>query len=135
MSESISNTSIPTQEEIEAKARNLFNDETPKSESSVAKGALALGGLLMGGVVLNALLSSPEKRFTSRTAATARDIGEAIRLRRKDLGMTQKELADASGTGERFVGEIERGKETAEVGKVFDLLHALGLETRITVRG
>lgn len=118
---------------VREKAREALRK--PAKNASSGEGILALGGILLGGVVLNALLSNPKTRFTSTAVTTAREIGESIRLRRKDLGLTQKELAAKSGTRERFISELERGKETAEVGKVLDLLDALGLETRLVVRG
>lgn len=36
---------------------------------------------------------------------------------RKSLGVTQKELALTSGTGLRFVIDLEKGKETCEIEK------------------
>jgi len=45
--------------------------------------------------------------------------------------VTQKELALTSGTGLRFIIELEKGKETAEIGKVLTILqnawHSLAL--------
>ena len=54
-------------------------------------------------------------------------LGKAIRARRKQLGLTQTELAAAARTSLRFVSEVERGKETARLAGVFRLLDALGL--------
>jgi y4mF family transcriptional regulator len=54
-------------------------------------------------------------------------IGEAIREARKRLKVTQKELAMTSGTGLRFVIDLERGKPTCQIGKVLQVLQALGL--------
>ena len=48
---------------------------------------------------------------------TPQDIGRLVRETRKGLGVTQKELALTSGTGRRFIIELEKGKETAEVGR------------------
>jgi hypothetical protein len=36
--------------------------------------------------------------------------------------------------GPRLIGEIERGKSTAEIGKVFQLLASLGLDISIQPR-
>ena len=58
---------------------------------------------------------------------TPADLGAIVRLRRKELDLTQGELAGLSGVGERFVSEVERGKATAELGKVLRLLDRLGL--------
>jgi HTH-type transcriptional regulator/antitoxin HipB len=59
---------------------------------------------------------------------TAKDIGRLIHETRKRLGVTQKELALTSGTGLRFIIELEKGKETAEVGKVLTILQTLGIQ-------
>jgi HTH-type transcriptional regulator / antitoxin HipB len=61
------------------------------------------------------------------TATTPAQLGVLVRRRRKYLDLTQAELAGLSGLGERFVSEVERGKETAELGKVLRLLDRLGL--------
>ena len=57
----------------------------------------------------------------------AKDIGEMVRQTRKSLGVTQKALALTSGTGLRFVIDLERGKETCQLGKVLTVLHTLGI--------
>ena len=58
-------------------------------------------------------------------------IGRIVRDERKELGLRQDELAAASGVGLRFVVELEAGKRTAQLGKVLDVLAALGCEVRI----
>ena len=58
-------------------------------------------------------------------------IGQIIRDERKELGLRQDELAAASGVGLRFLVELERGKETVQMGKVLDVLAALGCELQI----
>ena len=42
---------------------------------------------------------------------TPQEIGQLIRECRKQLGVTQKDLALTSGTGLRFVIDLEKGKE------------------------
>jgi HTH-type transcriptional regulator/antitoxin HipB len=56
------------------------------------------------------------------------DIGRLIRDARKRLGVTQKDLALTSGTGLRFIIELEKGKETCELGKVLTVLNTLGIK-------
>ena len=58
-------------------------------------------------------------------------IGQIIRDERKELGLRQDELAAASGVGLRFLVELERGKPTVQMGKVLDVLAALGCELQI----
>jgi y4mF family transcriptional regulator len=59
---------------------------------------------------------------------TTHDIGRQVRRQRKRLGMNQAELALVSGTGVRFISDLENGKETCEVGKVLKVLASLGLK-------
>jgi HTH-type transcriptional regulator / antitoxin HipB len=60
-------------------------------------------------------------------------IARAVREARHRHGMTQTELAGLSGTGLRFVSELERGKPNVALSKVVAVLSALGL--RLDVRG
>ncbi len=64
---------------------------------------------------------------------TTEQMGTVIRSRRKDLSLTQKELAMTCGTGLRFIIDLEKGKATCQIGKTLDVLQALGLavETRL----
>ena len=55
-------------------------------------------------------------------------LGAAIRDRRKRLGYTQVELADALGFSPRLVGEIERGRGTVGIDKVLSFATALGID-------
>ncbi len=59
---------------------------------------------------------------------TVEQIGTLIRATRKGLGVTQRELALTSGTGLRFVVDLERGKETCEIGKALTILQTLGIK-------
>ena len=63
---------------------------------------------------------------------TPQDIGKFIRDTRKSLGVTQKDLALTSGTGLRFVIDLERGKETCEIGKALTVLQTLGIRLILT---
>lgn len=54
-------------------------------------------------------------------------IGALIRETRKSLGITQKTLAMTSGTGLRFIIDLERGKPTCQLGKTLTVLHTLGI--------
>ena len=58
-------------------------------------------------------------------------LGEVIRLTRKRLKVTQKDLALASGTGLRFIIELEQGKRTCQLGKALGILQALGLRLKV----
>jgi y4mF family transcriptional regulator len=62
---------------------------------------------------------------------TPQQIGQAIRHKRKALGLTQEEAAGLCGVGITFLSRVERGQATAEIGKVFHVLHSLGLKVSI----
>lgn len=55
-----------------------------------------------------------------------------IRDTRKRLGVTQKDLALTSGTGLRFVIDLEKGKETCQIGKALTILQTLGIKLVLT---
>jgi len=61
-----------------------------------------------------------------------KEIGKAVRETRKKLGVTQKDLALTAGTGLRFVIDLEKGKETCEIGKALTILHTLGIRLTLT---
>lgn len=66
---------------------------------------------------------------------TTEQLGTAIRMRRKQLKITQKELAMTCGTGLRFIGDLEKGKPTCQIGKTLQVLQALGLAIETTPLG
>jgi HTH-type transcriptional regulator/antitoxin HipB len=59
------------------------------------------------------------------------DLGAAIRARRRQLNLGQRELASKVGVQRQWVVKIESGKSTAEVGLVLKTLAALGLGLEI----
>jgi len=63
---------------------------------------------------------------------TPHAIGRLIRETRKRLGVTQKALALTSGTGLRFVIDLEKGKETCEIGKALTVVQTLGIRITLT---
>ena len=66
---------------------------------------------------------------------TTQQFGSAIRTRRKQIGVTQKELAMTCGTGLRFIIDLERGKPTCQIGKAFRVLQAVGFDIDAVPRG
>jgi HTH-type transcriptional regulator / antitoxin HipB len=61
-------------------------------------------------------------------------LGDYVRNERKRLGVTQTDLAMTSGTGLRFIVDLEKGKPTCHIGKAFQVLRTLGLIIRIEPR-
>jgi y4mF family transcriptional regulator len=66
------------------------------------------------------------------TVQDTTQLGATIREARKRLQVTQKDLAMTSGTGLRFVIDLERGKPTCQIGKILQVLQALGLRLILT---
>lgn len=67
------------------------------------------------------------------TLDTPQSLGQAARAARKQLGLTQPQLALAAGVGVRFIVELEAGKPTLRLENVLRVLHALGAQ--LTVDG
>jgi transcriptional regulator with XRE-family HTH domain len=59
--------------------------------------------------------------------------GAAVAMARKALGLTQRELALAINSGERFIVDLEADKPTAQLDKALAAARAVGL--RLTVAG
>ncbi len=68
-------------------------------------------------------------------ALTPEHIGQLVKQTRKRLGVTQKDLALTSGTGLRFIIELEKGKPTCQIGKALTVLHTLGIRLELTPPG
>ena len=63
---------------------------------------------------------------------TTQSIGDFVKKTRKGLHITQKDLALTSGTGLRFIIELEQGKPTCQLGKVLTVLNTLGVTVQLT---
>lgn len=63
---------------------------------------------------------------------TPEEIGKVVRQTRKAMGVTQKDLALTSGTGLRFIIDLEKGKPTCQLGKVLTILHTLGISMQLS---
>lgn len=63
---------------------------------------------------------------------TAHEFGERIAQARRQLGITQRDLALAINSGERFIVELEAGKPTAQLGKALAAAKAVGIRLEDT---
>ena len=61
-------------------------------------------------------------------------LGPAIRDRRRELGMTQADLARAAGVSRGWLVGLEGGLENAEAARVMAVLRVLGLELLLRPR-
>ena len=64
--------------------------------------------------------------------STAEQLGAAIRLRRKEKGLTQIGLAKLLGAERKWVLHLERGNSKAEIGLALRTLEALNLRATLT---
>lgn len=55
-------------------------------------------------------------------------LSEFVKERRKQLNLTQIDLAEKSGVGLRFVRELEQGKQTLRMDKINQVLALFGHE-------
>jgi HTH-type transcriptional regulator/antitoxin HipB len=84
-------------------------------------------------VRMNQEITGPVPHFGR--VKTAVDMGRLIRAHRKSQHLTLEKVSGLSNLGMRFLSELERGKETAELGKALEALNKLGLEVIIQPRG
>ncbi|HBB16073.1 MAG TPA: transcriptional regulator [Syntrophus sp. (in: bacteria)] len=75
-----------------------------------------------------------EKGAMKNKAVITADIGAAVRKKRKEDGLTLADAAALCGVGYRFMSDLENGKATVQVGKVLQVLTALGLDVTIEAR-
>ena len=57
---------------------------------------------------------------------TTEQLGQALRAARKQLGLTQPQLALAAGVGVRFIVDLEAGKTTLRLENVLRVIDVLG---------
>lgn len=66
---------------------------------------------------------------------TTRELGTLIRSVRKAQGLTQLDVAGLAGMSNRFVIDLEKGKETLQMQKVLEVMTLLGMELTIRRTG
>lgn len=60
-----------------------------------------------------------------------RQLGESRRSARKQLGLTQPQLALAAGVGVRFIVDLEAGKPTVRLENLLRVIDVLGGKVRL----
>lgn len=60
--------------------------------------------------------------------------GNAVRMRRLKLGLSQEKLAFRCGSHRNYIGEIERGEKSPSLHIIFALAEALEMETSALIR-
>jgi len=64
---------------------------------------------------------------------TAAQLGPLVRAVRKAQGLRQDDAAASMGVSENFLGKVERGGQTVQWGKLFQVLQELGMHVHIDV--
>jgi transcriptional regulator with XRE-family HTH domain len=74
----------------------------------------------------------------SATAArihSPEQLGRAIRVRRRELHLTQQTVADLTGVNRVVVGQLEHGKSTVQFRIVLLIVQVLGMDFELRTRG
>lgn len=77
----------------------------------------------------------PKPRNPQGRIRDAEDLGEAIRQRRRDMGLTQVQVAETCHCSPRFVGDLERGIAGGNIKQVIRVCRELGMDLYIKPRG
>ncbi len=64
---------------------------------------------------------------------TAAAIGKVVRASRKAQKIRQDDAAGSIGVSENFLGKIERGSDSVQWGKLFQVLEGLGVRVMVDV--
>ncbi len=65
----------------------------------------------------------------------AASLGDAIRHYPTDAGLTQAQLAEATGLQRTYLSELEGGKDTEQLTRIIRVLHHLGVRMTLSHRG
>lgn len=75
-----------------------------------------------------------ENREEFNAKARAWYYGEILRERRKELGLTQKELAEQIGRERTYINRIEKGETDLQLSSFLRIADALGITLRLEVK-
>lgn len=63
----------------------------------------------------------------------ATDLAERVKVRRKQLRLTQQDLADLTGISLRAINQLESGSSSMSFTKLMGILSVLGLTLKLEV--
>ena len=69
-----------------------------------------------------------EFRTSFHEKSIAWSYGEILRDRRKELKITQQELAEKVGTARSYIARVEKGETDIQISSFFRIARALGIE-------
>jgi transcriptional regulator with XRE-family HTH domain len=64
-----------------------------------------------------------------------RVFGERVRARRRELGLTQKDLAATSGLHRAYIGSVDRGQRNLSLVNILRIAEALAVDPAVLVQG
>jgi transcriptional regulator with XRE-family HTH domain len=64
---------------------------------------------------------------------TPATLGQIVRATRKAQKIRQDDAAGSIGVSENFLGKIERGSDSVQWGKLFQVLEGLGIQLTVDV--
>lgn len=70
-----------------------------------------------------------------RSTNSPSSLGAAIRARRRELKLTQDDLALSIGVNRKVIGQLESGKNTVRLEIALNAARALGLNVGVEARG
>lgn len=71
------------------------------------------------------MIPMKERNLTIRSVG---ELGETLRMLRKESGLSQRDVAGLCNVSLPFLNQVERGKATAQIGKVLDVCQRFGIE-------
>jgi HTH-type transcriptional regulator/antitoxin HipB len=72
--------------------------------------------------------------MTDQIARTPKQAEDAVRSRRKELGMTQKDIAGKTSLRPATISGVEAGEPGTQLRTLFDILTALDMEVVVRPR-
>ena len=78
------------------------------------------------------LIFAPKSQYIG--IMTQQEIGNAIRERRKKLGVNQQTMADLAGVAVNTVVAIERGEGNPQLATLLTILDTVGLQMDINIK-
>ena len=64
-----------------------------------------------------------------------KDLAELVKAKRKEEGMTQREVAGYCNCGVRFISDLENGKPTMQIDKVIHICKMFDIELFAEFKG
>jgi ribosome-binding protein aMBF1 (putative translation factor) len=106
--------------------RNCWKKAACTTKTSRSKGFIAIFGV-------SSQNPHESEDFMKIPVETVEALGQVVRASRKAQKIRQDDAAGSIGVSENFLGKIERGGETVQWGKLFQVLQGLGIKVELDV--